>query len=291
MKSRDRPGNMKPRAATLVSLSLLLSIVSGWGCQFETRPPPPPWVSVPKINSFGFHPEYFCSGDVITVTWDTENFDRLALLTNAGAELFSTTSPSGTATTPAIDSSMLPLKVRGYFGDDHEDHVVDILFNIDDPTWTGDLPAVEVPAPGDWRLEPDGDEDFTLPDGSVVQVPVYKIWVIYQGFRWSAGVDGNLPSFSQRAMIDRIRNVTGPTLHFYSLVAGAVRLAAGEEGDIDPNWPASVAWFNGDYYPDPIEHFYGYQHGDASKPPDPWFYVDKIYQEATAEVNLLVICN
>ncbi len=93
------------------SLMILLIIFNG--CTFETRPFP--FGPDPEVKSFDFYPMYFCSGDEITVTWDTRDIDKIELRTNTGELKLSTVWPSGTLTTPPIDKSMLPLRVKGLF--------------------------------------------------------------------------------------------------------------------------------------------------------------------------------
>jgi hypothetical protein len=215
----------------------------------------------PEVKSFDFHPMYFCSGDEITVTWDTQDIDKIELRTNSGEVKLSTVWPSGTLTTPPIDRSMLPLRVKAYVGDDSEEREVDNLINIDNPTWTASIPS---------------DDEVSIP----TSLRLY----------WRKGAEGSIPSFSQRAMIDKIRNVTGPMLKFHSYVDGSVTIGAGAEGDINPNWPGQIAAFRGDYHPNPVEHFFGLQHGEITKPEEEWFYIEEIYQEATAQVDLLVFC-
>jgi hypothetical protein len=55
--------------------SLMSLLVLFNGCTFETRPFP--FGPDPKVKSFDFHPMYFCSGDEITVTWDTQDIDKI----------------------------------------------------------------------------------------------------------------------------------------------------------------------------------------------------------------------
>jgi hypothetical protein len=186
---------------------------------------------------------------------------------------------------------MLPLRVKAYFGDDSREREVDNLINIDNPTWTASIPSDdEVAIPNTMRREPAYNDEVMLADGTIQTVPVYELFMKYRGFHWRKGADGSIPSFSQRAKIDKIRNVTGPMLKFHSYANGSVTIGAGQEGDINPNWPGQIAWFKGDYHPDPVEHFFGWQHGNIKKPPDDWFYIEEFYQEATAQVKLLVFC-
>ncbi len=245
----------------------------------------------PEVKSFDFHPMYFCSGDEITVTWDTRDIDKIELRTNSGEVKLSTVWPSGTLTTPPIDKNMLPLRVRGYVGDDYEEREVDNLINIDNPTWTASIPSDdEVSVPDSLRRVLAYNDEVMLADGSRQVIPVYKLYLTYRGFYWRKGDEGSIPSFSQKAKIDKIRNVTGPMLKFHSYANGSVTIGAGQEGDINPNWPGQIAAFRGDYHPGPVEHFFGWQHGTITKPEEDWFYIEEIYQEATAQVKLLVFC-
>lgn len=269
----------------------LLAAVTG-GCTFETYPiplPPP----VPKINSVSFHPQYFCSGEEITVTWDTEHIDKLELRNNDGELLLSTSASSGTLTTPPIDAAELPLVARGYAYGDHRDHTVENLVNIDNRTWSNPIPSTsEQMEPGSPRVDdnPAYFDPITLVDGTTQQVPVYEVHATYLGLRWDAGDDGTIPGFSSRAMIDGIRNIAGPTMNFQSYASGSATIAEGAEGDIDPDWPGSIAVFGGEYL-SPKEEFFGWQHGEVKKPPDPWSYFEQYYQEATGSVSLLLYCD
>jgi hypothetical protein len=95
--------------------SLMFLLILFNGCTYESIQLP--WGPHPEVKSFDFHPMYFCSGDEITVTWDTQDIDKLELRTNSGELKLSTVWPSGTLSTPPIDRSMLPLRVKAYFGD------------------------------------------------------------------------------------------------------------------------------------------------------------------------------
>lgn len=272
------------RKATMLATAILATIIGS--CTYEPIRLPfltPP----PKVNAVSFYPQYFCSGDEIAVTWDTENIDRIELRNDAGGILLSTGAPSGTLTTPPVDASDLPLVIRGYARGDHEDHVVVDLVNIDNPEWTSPVPSTrEYMDPNNRRAEFAYTETVTLDDGTQQSFPMYEVYVTYLGLRWDAGEEGTIPAFSFRAVIDRIRNFGGPTMHFQSYAAGSATIAEAAEGDIDPDWPGSINVFGG-LYAAPNEVLFGWQHGDITKPPEPWFYIEQYYQEATGLVGLL----
>ena len=289
-RTRKTHGGLSLRKISLLGLLVLAANLAG--CTFEAHPVPPFFTPpVPKVNSIDFYPQYFCSGDEITVTWDTENIDKIELRNNAGEVKLSTVSPSGTLTTAPIEASDLPLVARGYVGDDHQDHAVENLVNIDDPTWTNAIPSSrEVVVPNSRREVFAYNDTVTLADGTVQQIPVYEVYLTYSGLQWAAGNGGTIPSFATKAKIDKIRNIAGPTLEFSSYTSGSATIAENSEGDINPDWPSSIASFGGTYL-EPKEEFFAWQYGEIKKPPDEWFYVDQVYQQATGIVSLLVYCD
>ena len=215
----------------------------------------------------------------------------MELLAKDGRVIVSTTSPSGTLTTSAIDGSDLPLRAKGYAEDEIREQPVEGLANIDNPTWIHNVSStVEAPVPNSYELVFAYPEQILLQDGTLVEYPVYKVYQTYRGFYWRAGDVGTIPAFSQRAKIDRIRNVSGETLEFSSYVSGVITLSDNAEGGVDPNWPGQVAWFRGDYL-QPVKRHIAWQYGDQKKPPDEWFYIDRFYEDAVGNVSLHAFCD
>lgn len=250
-----------------------------------------PWFPKPNVKSIEFHPAYFCSGDEITVNWDTVDIDKIELLARNGRIILSTRSPSGTATTPDIGRGDLPLTVRGYVGDEDGEWPVEGLVNIDNPVWTADIPSTaESPVLDSARLEAAYSEQIELADGSIVEYMVYKVWMTYRGLYWRAGEYGTIPTLSEKAKIELIANHSGLRLAYSSYVAGAITLADNAEGVLDPSWPGKVAGFRGDY-DQPVEQHVAMQYGEQTKPEEDWFRIDKFYQDAVGNVSLYVSCD
>jgi hypothetical protein len=245
------------------------------------------WEPDPKVNKAEFFPKHFCTGDLITFVWDTEDIDKIQLYTRTGDLKFTTTQPSGTATTPPISIEMLPLKVRGYVGDDYEERTVTGLINCDNPEWTIDyISTMELMSGSEPRYEPLYTEEYETEDGSVVDVTVYRVWQRFEGYFW------DIPSadFSPKTKIDIIKSYNDDRLKFTILETGeSFTLSQSQQYNVQNHVHPSIK-LRGEY-DSPIERPIGIQRGERTKPEKEWFYYENLYEEMKGRIKMRVYCD